>query len=96
MSYALVAIYRVKPGADSAIEAALRIMTRLTRAESGCLSYVAHRSPEENNVFFLYESYRDEAAFQAHISSDHFERYIKNMVWPQLEDRTRILGKPIA
>jgi quinol monooxygenase YgiN len=96
MTYALVVIYRMKPGAEGLVEEALRTMTELTRAEAGCLSYAAHRSVEEGNVLFLYESYRDKDAFQAHISSDYFERYIKNTVWPQLEDRTRILGAPIA
>lgn len=96
MPYALVAIYRVKSGSEDAVESALKEMTELTRAEPGCLSYTAHRSPEEGNVLFLYECYRDEAAFQAHASSDYFSRYIKNEVWPQLEDRTRILGTPLA
>jgi quinol monooxygenase YgiN len=96
MSYALIAIYRVQPGAEEAVEEALRAMTKLTRAEPGCVSYTPHRSPEEGNVFFLYECYRDEDAFQAHASSDYFGRYIKDTVWPQLEDRRRILGTPIA
>jgi (4S)-4-hydroxy-5-phosphonooxypentane-2,3-dione isomerase len=96
MSYALVAIYRVQPGAEEAVEEALRAMTELTRAEPGCLSYTAHRSPEESNVFFLYELYRGEDAFQTHASSDYFGRYIKDTVWPLLEDRRRILGTPIA
>ncbi len=96
MPYAVVAIYRAKPGAEETIEGALRTMTELTRAEPGCISYTAHRSPEEGNVFFLYECYRDEDAFQAHLSSDYFERHIKNTAWPVLEDRTRILGTPIA
>jgi len=96
MLYALVAIYRVTPGGEPAVEAALLEMTECSRAEPGCLSYTAHRSPEEGNVFFLYECYRDEAAFQSHASSDHFARYIKDEVWPRLEDRTRILGTPLA
>jgi quinol monooxygenase YgiN len=96
MPYALVAIYRVKPGAEDAVEEALRKMTEHTRAEPGCLLYTPHRSPEDGNVFFLYECYRDEAAFHEHTSSDHFGRHIKNEVWPQVEERTRILGTPLA
>jgi quinol monooxygenase YgiN len=96
MPYALVAIYHVKPGSEPAVESALREMTKLTRAEPGCLHYTTHRSPEESNVFFLYECYTDESAFQAHAGSDYFARYIKDEVWPQLEDRTRILGTPLA
>ena len=96
MPYALVAIYHVKPGAEPAVESALLEMTERTRAEPGCVHYTAHRSPEQENVFFLYESYWDEAAFQTHIESDYFARYIKDGVWPQLEERTRILGTPLA
>jgi len=96
MPYALVAIYRVKSGFEETVESALKEMTELTRSEPGCISYTAHRSPEEDNVFFLYECYRDEAAFHTHASSGHFSRYIKDEVWPRLADRTRILGTPIV
>ncbi|MDQ6818064.1 MAG: antibiotic biosynthesis monooxygenase [Actinomycetota bacterium] len=47
-------------------------------------------------MFFLYEAYDDEAAFQAHSAAEHFERYIKNQVWTAMEERTRMLGAPVA
>jgi quinol monooxygenase YgiN len=96
VQYAVVATYRVKPGTEEAVRAALEQMTRFTRREPGCRYYQAHRSLENPRVFFLYELYDDEEAFQAHAASEHFERYIKNQVWLAMEERTRLLGAPVA
>lgn len=96
MSHCVVATYRVKAGEEDAVIAALRTMTPLTRREPGCRAYQPHRSPEDPQVFFLYEEYDDEAAFQAHIASDYFAAYIKGTVWPRVQERTRLIGIPIT
>ena len=96
MPYAVVAIYRIKPGAEEAVQTALEEMTTLTRQESGCRFYQPHRSLDDPQVFFLYEQYDDEAAFQAHVAADYFDRHIRKLVWPSLEERSRLIGAPIA
>jgi (4S)-4-hydroxy-5-phosphonooxypentane-2,3-dione isomerase len=96
MSYCIVATYRVKAGEEDAVQSALAAMTPLTRNEPGCEFYRAHRSLEDAQVFFLYEAYRDEAAFQAHLASDYFDTHIRSDVWPRLEERTRLIASPIA
>lgn len=40
--------------------------------EEGCLHYELSRSADEDNVFHIYEVYRDEAALDAHRRSAHF------------------------
>jgi quinol monooxygenase YgiN len=45
--------------------------------------------PEDSRVFFLYEQYRDEVGYQAHMATDHFNKYIKGEAIPRLESRER-------
>ncbi len=96
MSYTVAATYTVNPGEEDTVREALEAMTPLTRAEPACKLYVAHRSSEDAGVFFLYEQYDDEDGFQAHFASEHFERYIKGIVWPRLANRVRVIGTPLV
>jgi quinol monooxygenase YgiN len=89
MAYIVAATYRAKEGKEEEIRQILEAMAPLSRGEPGCLFYQAHRSPEDSRVFFLYEQYRDEAGYQAHMASDHFNKYIKGEAIPRLESRER-------
>lgn len=55
--------------------------------EPGILQYQGHRSLSDPRLFFLYEQYVDEAAYQAHVD--------KQYAWaegiPNLESRERFL-----
>jgi quinol monooxygenase YgiN len=96
MSYTVAATYTVRPGEEETVREALEAMTPLTRDEERCQTYVAHRSVEDPSVFFLYEQYVDEDGFKAHFASEHFERYIKGIVWPRLDNRVRVIGTPLG
>jgi quinol monooxygenase YgiN len=37
----------------------------------------------------LYEQYDDEAAFQAHLASEHFQRIVVPQIVPLLAERSR-------
>jgi quinol monooxygenase YgiN len=89
MAYVVAATYRCKPGEEEKVREVLETMAPLSRQEPGCLFYQAHRSPDDPLVFFLYEQYRDEAGYQAHMITEHFERYIKGEAIPRLESRER-------
>ena len=95
MSYVIAATYFVRDGEAESVLAALREMTPLTRSEAGCLAYEPHRSVEDPNVFFLYERYCDQAAFQAHANSDYFARCIKDGAWPRLARREVVRAEPL-
>ena len=43
--------------------------------EPGCLRFDVLQDTEDENTFFYYEVYRDEAALQAHRDSPHFKKY---------------------
>ena len=45
--------------------------------------------PEDSRVFSLYEQYRREVGYQAHMATDHFNQYIKGEAIPRLESRER-------
>jgi len=89
MAYVVAATYRTKEGEEDKVLEILQIMEPLSREEPGCLFYQAHRSPEDPRVFFLYEQYADEAGYQAHMATPHFDEHIKGEAIPRLETRER-------
>jgi quinol monooxygenase YgiN len=95
MTFVLAVTWVAKPGEEAAVERILRTMTPLTRAERGCVQYVAHRSPDEPGRFFLYEVYEDEVAFTQHGESDHFKRYVLGEALPRLQSRERTYFEPL-
>ena len=90
MSFVLTVTWVARPGEEERIEDILRTLVPLSRAERGCLQYNAHRATEDPRRFFLYEIYRDEAAFTEHNESDHFKRYVLGEALPRLESRERV------
>jgi quinol monooxygenase YgiN len=89
MAYVVTALWRAKPGKEDLIAQVIAKMTPLSREEPGCLYYQAHRSPGDPQVFFLYEQYVDEAGYEAHMASPHFEQYVRGEAIPNLESRER-------
>ncbi|HEX5284791.1 MAG TPA: putative quinol monooxygenase [Bryocella sp.] len=53
----------------------LRELTAASRAEPGCVSYIAHRVESDPDTIVIYEQYRDQAALDAHRTSPHFAMY---------------------
>ena len=53
----------------------LRELTIASRAEPGCVSYIAHRVQSDPDTIVIYEQYRDQAALDAHRASSHFAMY---------------------
>jgi autoinducer 2-degrading protein len=50
----------------------------LSSLEPGVVSFLVARGKEKPNVFVLWEAYRDEAALNAHVETDHFKRLVIN------------------
>ena len=95
MAYVVAAIWRAKEGQADTILRVIEKMTPLSRQEPGCLFYQAHRSPTDPNLFFLYEQYVDEAGYEAHMATPHFEQYVKDEAIPNLESRERAFYETI-
>jgi len=73
----------------------LRELTRLSRQEAGCVTYIPHVVEGEPDTILIYEQYRDEAAAEAHRATPHFAKYAvgglyQKMLLRSVEDLTAI------
>jgi len=53
--------------------------TNASRAEPGCISFDWYRSADDPSLYVLIEVFRDEAAGQAHVESEHFKLSCETM-----------------
>ena len=74
----------VKKGQEAAFLKAAQALVDSTRTEPGNVSYDLYQSPTESTSFFFFEVYKDDAAFQAHANSSHFQNF-SNTIKPMLE-----------
>ena len=89
MAYVVTAKWTAKEGEEEAVAAAVENLLEPSRAEPGILFYQPHRDPEDPRVFFFYEQYSDRAAYDAHIASEHFQRWGLGEAIPRLEGERR-------
>ncbi|MEX3690849.1 putative quinol monooxygenase [Paraburkholderia sp. BR14263] len=75
MTVYLFASITPKPEHVADVEALMRDMVSHTRKEPGNLRYDLLRRSDGAPGFYLYETYVDEAAVQAHRESAHFVAY---------------------
>ena len=91
MAYVVSAHWRAKEGKEERLAELIAEMTPPSRSEPGNLFYQAQRSVDDPQLFYLYEQYADEAAYQAHMDSEHFTRLVKEEAIPQLlQSRERV------
>jgi (4S)-4-hydroxy-5-phosphonooxypentane-2,3-dione isomerase len=89
MTFVVVARWVAREGEEAAVEAALDKLLEHSRAESGCRFYEPTRDRKDSSVFVLFEIYDNEAAYRAHLESEHFKRYAIEDAIPRLESRER-------
>jgi (4S)-4-hydroxy-5-phosphonooxypentane-2,3-dione isomerase len=64
---------RVKPEARERFLAAIEADAQGSeRDEPGCLRFNVLQDEQDQNVYYFYEIYRDEAALEAHRATPHF------------------------
>lgn len=66
----------------------LRELTRLSRQEDGCVSYIPHFVEGNSDAIVIYEQYKNEAAVEDHRSSPHFARYAIGGLYQKMLDRS--------
>jgi len=65
---------RIQEGKEEQAVAQIERMCAAVGAnEPGALAYVFHRAQDDPRQLVLYESYRDDEAFQAHMQTDHMK-----------------------
>ena len=88
MAFVVAATWKAKEGEEGRVEEVIRKMTPLSRAEEANLFYQAQVSPDDPRTFFLYEQYTDEAGYEAHKSTPHFQENVFGYIVDHLEERS--------
>ena len=89
MAYGVIARWLTAEGNEDGVREALEKLTGPSRAEPGCREYQPLQGLGDPREFLIYEAYDDEAAYEAHGSSEHFRRYAVEEGIPLLESRER-------
>ena len=72
----VVARIRAAQGKEAALAALLTEQVGVVlRAEPGCLVYRLHRSVKDPELFYFYETYKDDAAFETHRNAPHLAAF---------------------
>jgi len=80
--------------AEAVQELLLTNPRRIEQGEPGNLAFGVHRSTDNPNEFWLYETWVDEAAVQAHESGDAFQQY-KETLRPLVEPESVLFGNTV-
>ncbi|CUR59384.1 Antibiotic biosynthesis monooxygenase [metagenome] len=96
MSYVVAATWTAEPGKEHIVLDAITKLTPISREEPGNRFYQAYQDPAEPLVFHLFEIYDDEAAYQAHGASAHFEELGFGQAIPVLTKRERAFYETIG
>ncbi|MDH3715207.1 MAG: antibiotic biosynthesis monooxygenase [Gammaproteobacteria bacterium] len=74
--FVVTVIFELHPGRAGEFEPAMLAQARNSlAAEADCLQFDVCRNPQREDEFFLYEIYRDRAAFDAHLDSPHYKNF---------------------
>lgn len=66
----------------------LRELTRLSRQEPGCVSYISHFVESEPDTVVIYEQYKDEAAVEHHRGTPHFAKCAVGGLYQKMLERS--------
>ena len=72
MAYVVAARWTAKAGREQRLLETLRSVMVESRAEPGTRVYQVSRSVDDPRVFFLFEVYDDEAAYEEHSAAERF------------------------
>lgn len=89
MAFVVQAVWRAKSGSEELVADALTQLTEPSRNEPGNRYYQPYYSKDLPGVFHIFEVYDDEAAFQAHGKSPHFQHWGHGVAIPLLDERIR-------
>ena len=96
MSYVLVVRMTVAEGNEERVAEIIPELARASRTEPGCEQYVPCRDPEDPRAYLFYEHYRDQAAFEEHAASEHFQRLAAGELFGLMESRERTFWETVV
>ncbi|WP_142118801.1 putative quinol monooxygenase [Arthrobacter sp. SLBN-122] len=86
----LYAEFTALPGHADAVETLINDLARQVREEPANILFIAHRETEHPERFFVYEEYKDAAAFEAHINASYGATFNEALAPLILEDRSQL------
>lgn len=95
MTFICSARWSTAPETSDRVLSALTSLAVASRAEPGNLAYIVHVSDEEPGVLQIFENYVDEAAFDAHVASAHFQQWAVGEAIPLLVNRERTFSRSV-
>ena len=75
----IFARFHAREGQEEAVATAMREVVGPTNAEPGCLAIGAYRSTRDPRLFYIHSRWRDEAAFERHVTMPHTVRFIETV-----------------
>ena len=86
--FVVTVIFELQAGCAAEFESAMRAQARNSlEAEPDCVQFDVCRNPQRDDEYFLYEVYRDRAAFDAHLASPHYQSFDAT-VTPMVANKT--------
>ena len=75
----IFARFHARPGNEDKVAAALIDVLSPTRAEPGCIVINAFRSNRDPQLFFIHSRWKDEIAFEKHITLPHTMQFVERI-----------------
>ncbi len=82
-------------GQEDFVKQNLHTLIQPSRAEAGCLGYDMHIDLKEPAVFMFYEVWRDQAAFDFHMQTEHLQSVLATLKDALAEVEVRHLEKVV-
>ncbi|MEO8854750.1 MAG: nuclear transport factor 2 family protein [Ginsengibacter sp.] len=73
----LIATLHILPGFEKELKQALKTMAIASNKEEGCEQFVANTQKDSPQIVFIYETYKNEEAFQLHKTSAHAKSFFE-------------------
>jgi quinol monooxygenase YgiN len=74
--YCVIATHRALPGRAGAYEKRMLADLARTRAETGALQFHIHRDRRDQNLFVIYEVWKDVQALRAHFKTAYVQQFV--------------------
>lgn len=75
----LLATLKAKKGQDQGVLDALKMFSDSVKSEPGTLAWRLCQSLTEPEQFFVFETYKDQEAFEAHARSEAFQSLVASL-----------------
>ncbi|MDE1159913.1 MAG: putative quinol monooxygenase [Neorhizobium sp.] len=73
----VIAAFRAKPGKEDQLREATLAIVEPTRGEEGCIQFVVLEDSEAPGTFFIRETWKDQAALDAHFAEPYLQALVE-------------------